>query len=171
MKQAVLITGFNNWGKTWTIEHIFNRHRFWQYWTYAPANPSLTTRFTVEPHSNDDFHGQDWVNAVQQRIDNSPDGGQNLFSALCPSMEPTNNFINLLSQPTFTNYNIIHLFLLEFKWEHHARLILPDVLSQAATLPNINTIVINADARHTTMANRWTAKINQVMNELSLLFP
>ena len=100
MKQAVFITGFNNWGKTSIIQHLFDdRIRFFQEWDYRITG--VNANFTVETHSNDDFWGQSWSDKVQERLDNESKPDLDLFTALCPTMHDNNNFVELLSNAPF----------------------------------------------------------------------
>lgn len=171
MRQAFFIAGFNNWGKTTIIEDLFNsRRQYRQGWTYRITGVNFNNEFTVETHSNDDYTGQSWVDHVQERIDNSPDNGENLFTALCPSMESHNNFLTLLSQPTFSTYDRLHIFLIEYKWEHHARLIINNIVNTGRNIPNVNFIVINADQNLTTETQRRGAKVSQIRQELNRIF-
>lgn len=169
MKQAVFITGFNNWGKTRIIQHFFNRERFYQSWPYGIAG--INANFTVESHSNDDWWGQNWVDHVQERIDNETSNDLNLFTALCPTIHDNNNFVDLLSSLPFTSYDQLHIFLVEFKWEHHARLMIDNIINAGRGIPNVNFIIINADQNLTNDQARWDAKESQIRRELQRLFP
>mgnify|MGYP000034032272 FL=1 len=168
MKQAVFITGFNNWGKTRIIEHLFRRRRFHNGWYFAI--PGINANFTVESHSNDDW-GSAWPVRVQNRINREPISDLNLFTALCPTMDINNNFVNLLSNPPFTAYDKLHIILIEYKWEHHAKLIINNITTAGANIPNVNFITINADQNQLTDQSRWQAKTSQIRQELGILFP
>ncbi len=171
MRQASFITGFNNWGKTSIIQDLFGgRLRYLQGWKYRISDVNFNTEFTVETHSNDDYSGQNWVDIIQERIDNSDNNGENIFVALCPSLEAGNNFITLLSQPTFANYDRLNIFLIEYKWEHHAKLIIENIINSAKHIQNINFIVINADKNLTNDNDRYNAKIDQIKNILNTLY-
>jgi hypothetical protein len=171
MKQAVFITGFNNWGKSEIIFSLFgNRRKYYQGWTYPLSEVNFNTEFTVESHSNDDWWGQNWLDHVQERIDNSPDNGQNLFTALCPTLHETNNFIELLTSPLFAKYDKLHIFLIEHKYEHHAKLMIDKIISVGQQIPNVNFIVINADQNLINDDDRKTAKHGQIRQELNNIF-
>ena len=170
MKEAVLITGFNNWGKTTLIQNLFgNQTRFWQGYLYIMSGVAFANQFTVETHSNDDYWGQDWINKIEARINNSPDNGQYLCTALCPTLHNNNNFIDLLQQPVFAAYAKLHIFLIEYKWEHHAKLLIPNIIS-SGLIDNTNFITINADQNETNDDTRWNLKTNQIRDELNQIF-
>jgi len=171
MRQAFFITGFNNWGKSTIIADLFNsRKRFLQGYLYSIRGVNFNTQFTVQSQSNDDLWGQNYVNKVTERINRAPDGGQNLFSALCPSLETTNDFVQILTNPPFTTYDRLYVFLIEFKWEHHARLIINNILQSGHQINNVNFIVINADQSLTDDTQRYDAKIGQIRQELNNIF-
>jgi hypothetical protein len=170
MRQAVFITGFNNWGKSTIIFDLFNRSRFFNGWTYPINRAPFNTLFTVQTQSNDDLWGQAYVTRVIERIEFATDRGENLFSALCPSMENTNNFVSILSAHPFTTYDRLHIFLIEFKWEHHARLIIDNIRQSGQGIPNVNFIVIEADRDLANDDDRYNAKIAQIRAELNNIF-
>jgi len=172
MRKVVFITGFNNWGKTTIIQDLFNnRTRFYHGWTYPMTGVNFVTQFTVESHSNDDYWGQGWNDLVNTRINNSPDNGQNLITAICPTLHTNNDFRNLLASPPFDTYDQLYLFLIEYKWEHHAKLIIENIRNSGQAVPNINFIVIDADRNFLTDADRFQAKMNQIRQELNNIFP
>ena len=170
MKQAVFITGFNNWGKTSIIQHLFDgRTRFFQGWDYDITG--INGNFTVETHSNDDFWGQGWSERVQERISNETKPDLNLFTALCPTLHTNNNFVDLLSDALFTSYDRLHLFLIVYKWEHHAKLMIDNIINAGSRIPRVNFIIINADENLTTDTEKWDAKTAQIFQELTRIFP
>ncbi|MDP3146016.1 MAG: hypothetical protein Q8T03_13455 [Bacteroidota bacterium] len=170
MKQAVFITGFNNWGKTSIIQHLFNgRMNYYQGWTYRING--VNSDFTVETHSNDDYWGQNWSDQVIKRLNNAPANGQNLFTALCPTMHSNNNFVDLLNSPPFDVYDKKHIFLIEYKWEHHAKLLIDNIKREGSRIANANFITIDADSSFTNDLDRFNAKTNQILSELTKLFP
>jgi len=169
MKQAVFITGFNNWGKSRLIKHFFGQTRFHQGEDYSIAG--VNAKFTVGSQSNDDHWGQFWTNKIQERLDNEPLPDLNLFSALCPTMHDNNNFVTLLSNPPFDRYDKLHIFLIEYKWEHHAKLIIDNIVNAGRAVPNVNFIRIDADQSQTTDQTRWDAKTQQIIQELKKIFP
>ncbi|MEI6089385.1 MAG: hypothetical protein WCR42_02945 [bacterium] len=168
MKQAVFIGGFNKWGKTTIIFDLFGRYRF-NYGQIYPIS-GLNTKFTVETHSNDDFSEQKWLNLVQKRIDTSPDDGQNLFTTLCLTLHKDFNFVDLLNNPPFSNYDKLHIFLIEYKYERHAKLMIDQIISDGQNLHNANFITINADQDFIIDSERRNAKLGQIREKLLEIF-
>ena len=146
-----------------------DRIRFFQEWDYRITG--VNANFTVETHSNDDFWGQSWSDKVQERLDNESKPDLDLFTALCPTMHDNNNFVELLSNAPFTSYHKLHIFLIEYKWEHHAKLIIDNIVNAGSRIPNVNFITINADQNQTTDDARWNAKTAQILQELTRIFP
>lgn len=171
MRQATFITGFNNWGKTTIIQSLFNnRHRYYYGARYTINGVNVNTEFTVESHSNDDYWGYPWIELLEGRINRSPDNGENLFSALCPTLEDENNFVELLSNRIFQTYDRLNIFLIEYKWEHNAKLIIENIEEQGQLISNVNFIRINADENLNLDGERRNAKLQQIQAELQLLF-
>jgi 2C-methyl-D-erythritol 2,4-cyclodiphosphate synthase len=170
MKQAVFITGFNNWGKSCIIGDLFDRSHFYHKRTYPIIGVNFETQFTVETHSNDDWWGQKWIDKIFERIGNSPDNGKNLLTALCPTMHENNNFIYLLSKPPFADYDKLHIFLIEYKFEHHAKLMIDNIITVGQHIPNANFIIINADQNFVNDTERRKAKLGQIRKELNKIF-
>jgi hypothetical protein len=171
MRRAVFITGFNNWGKTTIIQDLFgNRKKFFYGERYKIQHVAFTTEFTVESQSNDDLWGHSWVTKVQHRINKSPDNGENLVTALCPTMHNGNNFVDLLTTPTFSSYDRLHIVLIEYKMEHHAKLLVDNILKDAQAIPNANFIVINHDQNSLLDNERRVNKMEQIRAELGSIF-
>lgn len=183
-KNAVFVMGFNNWGKSTLIRELFNRHNFSHGATYPLHNVNFKTEFTVESHSNDDDWGNDWLDRLTERIGNSPDNGENLFSALCPTMHNDNSFVNLLTQRDYAErkkphivkpnplygYSNLYILMVEYKWEHHAKLILSNIEQAGSAIPNTHFIPINRDNGITNDAQRLVAKLSQIRDELNRIF-
>jgi len=169
MNQAIFITGFNNWGKTTIIQNLFSGQTRFSY-GHPYSIPGINTQFTVESHSNDDYIGNAWVQRIDDRMRAAHPNAQNLFTALCPSMEKDNRFIDLLKKPVFGDFNILYLFLIEYKWEHHTKLIVQNIAREASKLPAIKVIRINADANEENEELRLKIKLNQINGELVKIF-
>ncbi|HXA02362.1 MAG TPA: hypothetical protein VNW99_10265 [Cytophagaceae bacterium] len=170
MRKAIFITGFNNWGKTTIINELFNRNRYDYGWPYRIKGVDFNTEFTVEAHSNYDYPGQGWMDQIMRRIDRSLDNGQNLFTALYPTLDNGNNFTNLLQLSPFSTYDRLYIFLIENKWEHHAKLKINNIIQASQDIPNATFITINADQNLISDQDRRNAKINQIRNELNNIF-
>ncbi len=170
MKQAIFITGFNNWGKTSLIYNLFNNRNRYQYGRLYTIK-GINANFTVESHSNDDYWGQSWIDLIERRVNAEQHQDLNLLTALCPTIHDNNNFINLLQKPVFSTYKKLNVILIEYKYEHHAKLIIPNIISAGQAVPNINFITINADQNLPTDILRWPAKTKQLWQEIANLFP
>lgn len=171
MRRAFFITGFNNWGKSTIISDLFNnKKRFLYGYLYSISGVNFNAQFTVQSQSNDDLWEQGYIDRINERIRTAPDGGQNLFSALCPTMETTNNFVRILTNPPFTTYDHLYIFLIEFKWEHHARLSINNIQQAGRQIPNVSFIVINDDQSLLDDNDRYIAKMRQIRRELNIIF-
>lgn len=168
MRKAIFIAGFNNWGKTTTIYQLFGGKRFLYGKPYTIAG--INARFTVESHSNDDLWGESWRALVTRRIEQESEADLHLFTALCPTIHEGNDFSVLLSQPPFDRYGELHILLLEFKFDHHARLMIDNITRAGAGIPNVHFHVINADASFTDIVERANARLVQVMDVLREIF-
>ena len=170
MQQAIFITGFNNWGKTRIISDLFGRRsNFGSGRTYRLTETSVGDPFAVDSHSNDDFLGNRWIDErIQRRMVAVPP--VSLITALCPSIEPGNHFVELLSNPLFSQFEKLHIFLIEHKWEYHAHLDIPEVIKVARTIPTVNIVTINADAGISRVDERHIAKMAQIRREIELIF-
>lgn len=143
MRQAFFITGFNNWGKSTIIKDLFSgRSRFYRGVTYPMIGMGTPPEFTVQSQSNDDLGCDGWVDRILEKLDVAPDGGENLLSAMCPSLEHRNNFIDFLTRPPFDSYDKLHIFLLEYKWELHARLMIENIMAAGGAIPNVNLLLL-----------------------------
>ncbi len=131
MRRAILLTGFNNWGKTTHIINLFsneNRQRQRFHFGHHYTIQGVHASFTVETHSNDDFGQKQYIEALENRIKESDDRGKNLFGAFCPTRwqrsprGKTNDCLEILGHPPLSRYDEVYLFYLRFKWDHHAEL-------------------------------------------------
>lgn len=169
MRQAILITGFSNWGKSTVIYDLFGKKYYKKdKLHYIDALPAIG--FTVETHSNDDYVGENWLWQLDNKIKLSPDKGKNLLSAFCPSLEERNHFPTLLSSPTFKPYSKIHLFLMEYKWEHHAKLLIDNIEASCKGLKNVSIVVINTDKDIADANARTQAKSRKIKEELRRIY-
>jgi len=157
-KKAIFITGFNNWGKSTIIENLFNRRYYYYNRTYPLHEVEIEIEFTVETHSNDDYIGERWLELIENRINNSPNNGQHLFTALCPSMERDNNFVNLLNSQLLREYKK-YIFLIEYKWDLHPKLITKNIIRLNDDIDNAQFFVINS--------RMMPGKINQLISQFN----
>jgi hypothetical protein len=168
MKRAILLTGFNNWGKTTHIYNLFGRSRFYMGSTYSITG--VNAAFTVESHSNDDYNEDGFVNAVNARIDASPDHGKNLFLAFCPTRENDNDSKRILTKKPFNNYAEIHVVLLKNKWDFHAQLRESEIHAYLSSISNVRLFTVDADNNQTTDGLRSTSRETQVLSYLQSIY-
>ena len=170
MKRAILLTGFNNWGKTTHIYSLFARKVFYKNAIYSIQN--VNASFIVESHSNDDLGEFRFIDLIKERITTVPNGNnQNIFCAFCPAREPTNDSARILANPPFSQFDEIHLLILKYKWDWHAELRIADLRGYLAGIRNVSLTVIDADQTQTTDQNRKLAREGQIMRYLQVLFP
>ena len=137
MTRAILLTGFNNWGKTRHIYSLFNQGRFYKGKPYAIAG--VNTMFTVESHSNDDYDEADFIDTIKEKMKLAPANGKDLFCAFCPSRETTNESRRILQTNPFTKFDDIHLLLLRYKWDFHAELRIADIKKYGSSLNSVGS--------------------------------
>lgn len=169
MRRAILLTGFNNWGKTTHICSLFNRSRFYFGSTYSIAG--VNASFTVESHSNDDYSATRYIDVLLERINRSPDNGENLFCPLCPSREAANDSRSILTQLPLSKYGEVYLFYLKFKWDHHAELRIKDIQKHLVGINSIREFVVDADSNLNGDSNRSNAREGQIISKLQQIFP
>lgn len=170
MRKAIFIVGFNNWGKTTLITELFNgQQKFYYAYDYQIPGVSAPNRFMVQSQSNDDV-GLNFINQVSRRIDDTAPRTPDLFAALCPSMEPNNNFTTIITDPTFDVFDEFHFFLIRYKWEHHAMLLTDEIIATCGRLrPRMHFYII--DEGSIPVDDRLTEKLNQIKQHLNIIYP
>ena len=170
MRQALIIAGFNNWGKSTIISDLFaDREKFSYSRSYPMHAVTFNHTFIVQSQSNDDLTSMTYLDQISRRVAGTRDSGQNLIAALCPSLDERNNFSEVLSSPPFTTYDRLYLFLIEYKWDHHARLMINNIREAGQRIPNINFVIIDADRDLTDDHQRYQAKMEQIRRELTAI--
>lgn len=168
IRKAIFIAGFENWGKTSVICQLFDRQNFLFGWHYAIDD--IDARFTVDSHSNDDLGGERWLELITRRIKQETEADLHLISAICPTVHVSNDFCKLLSQSPFGVYQELHILLLEFKFDHHARLMVDNIIQTGGAIPNVHFHVINADAPFTDIVEKSNARLVQILNVIGEIF-
>jgi hypothetical protein len=147
-KTAILICGFQNWGKSSTIQELFGQERFFRGSTYQIEGvPGI--EFLVESKSNDDYGFQPYIDAIKDRIAQCPNKGKNILAAFCPTREEDENESDKILSGVFKSYDV-HLMCLEYKWDGHAKLLLNDIQQYYSSLKNVQLVKIgskNPDTR------------------------
>lgn len=165
MKKAILLTGFNNWGKTWHLRNLFfngKRHNFMSANVYQI--PKVNADFQVQPASNDDLNEQKYIAEIYKRAKK-----QNLFAAFCPTREPNNNSYRILTSLPLSGYEV-YFFLLKYKWDHHAELRIPDIRKHLRGIKKVHFVTIDADAKIAGDAQRAQARETQIITQLQRIF-
>lgn len=168
MKRAILLTGFNNWGKTTHIYSMFGRSRFYLGSTYSI--PGVNGQFTVESRSNDDFGEDRFVKAIKDRIAHSPSGEKDIFCAFCPTRDDYNDSRRILRGKPFSGFDEIHLLLLKYKWDFHAELRIQEIRDYLSPVANVQFFVVDADAHQTTDVLRSKTREQQIVSYLMHLY-
>ena len=166
IRRANFIVGFSNWGKTTLVNELFGRKRYYYDKTYRLAG--IPAQFVVQSQSNDDL-GSAFVKRVEIRLTNTASLKPDLFAALCPAMDHWNNYIEILQNDVFNDFDEFNLFLIKYKWEHHAELRIKDIENSCKHISGINCIVIDAD-QNLPVQQRLAAKRDQVIRELALIY-
>jgi len=167
MGKAILITGFHSWGKTTLIYELFQQRRFNLDFTYPIAN--VNAQFVVESHSNDDDTEDNYVARLQERMRRAPGRNNDLLCALCPTRERNNDSNRILQHHLFEQFDDIYLFVLKFKWDHHAKLTMPTLQTYFKN-SRVNIVVIDADTNVEGDQERLAARHQQTLHELSNIF-
>jgi len=169
MKRAILLTGFNNWGKTTHIYNMFGRTRFYQGSTYSI--PGVNASFTVESHSNDDVGEVRFVKTVKSKISKAPQRANDIFCAFCPTRERGNDSRRILSGKPFSSFDEIHLLLLKYKWDFHAELRIKEIEAHLSLVSNMRFFTVAADVAHSSDAQRCQAREAQIVSYLQRVYP
>lgn len=168
MRRANFIVGFNSWGKTTIINQLFGQFRFYYHLTYQLDGLNNPMRFVVQSQSNDDI-GQLLIDRIKIRLNKTKKEKPDIFATLCPSMEQYNDFGQILQDNVFSDFEEINLFLLKYKWEHHAELMIDEIKNSLRGQRRINFITINAD-NGLPLQQRTNAKLTQIRNELTNIY-
>ena len=126
MRKIFLLTGFQNWGKTWLIKELFSCKRFSKNTLHAFGGAS----FCVMPQSNDDLGKDGYERAYHDRIHALRKAGTEpayIFAAFCPTKETSNQSADII-RDLYSKDEIV-LIPIEHKWCNHAKL-KPDELEQ-----------------------------------------
>lgn len=142
MCKAILICGFNNWGKSTVIRELTNCKSFYNTSKYVIGINNQNFEFLVKQQSNDDLIGEDWIELLEKLFKINNTGVKNLLSSICPSKEDKNDFVELLNNKFFDKFSEVHLILLKYKWEMNAMLIPENIIKYIGNNPKIITHLI-----------------------------
>jgi hypothetical protein len=170
-RRAILITGFNNWGKSTHIQMLFNGQTKFFDKLYKPYDKSINVSFTVESHSNDDVGEQPFIDLIQKRLKNSPTQTADLLCAFCPTRESKNDSGKILLNPAFSVFSEIHLLLLKYKWDWHAELRIEKIWAYLQSDSRVRFTTIDADKHCARDSERCNARDAQIRSYLRELYP
>jgi len=131
MRRAHLITGFTSWGKSFMIHELMGRNphgrpAYGMDRTYQMPFIAIPQAFVVQSQSNDDLDSE-FLERIERRLANTEDERPDLLVALCPAREPRESMVTIMGDPLWRRFDEFHFYLLEYKWDGQAKLILPAV--------------------------------------------
>lgn len=165
MRKAILIVGFNNWGKSTIVYNLFDVKQIRSRNTYEIRD--IGVKFAVQVYSNDDWNQNRYITALNEPTKSS---AQNLLAAFCPTREPHNDSRVILTSSSLSRYNEIHLFYLRFKWDHHAELRTREIRQYFQGINNLHHFDIDADEHILDDSQRLAARVNQIITRLRLIY-
>jgi len=116
LRTVILLSGFNNWGKTYLLSEYFGVDRF-----YAG---NLYKGFWVLPGSNDDVGYKGYLKQYEKHLAAYAKKGQIpprlIISAFCPTREPNNESMKLIK--ALFSRDKVFVIPIVHKWCGHARL-------------------------------------------------
>jgi hypothetical protein len=171
-RRAILITGFGSWGKSRHIKDLFGLKRF-EHRKHTPRDTTINAQFLVESRSNDDVGHDDFIFNVSERYRrvSVADRKTDLIAAFCPSREDRNNALTVLASKPFERFDEIHVLLLQYKWDWHAELRLPEVKRFLKADPRVVFHVIDHDSAHRSDSDRLDARDQAIRAYLRKLYP
>ena len=170
-RRAILITGFNNWGKSTHISMLFDGRKRFSDGPHSSSDTRIHSSFTVESRSNDDVGQQQFIDRVQQRLTNAPSQITDLLCAFCPTREIANDSLQILQSTPFSVFDEIHVILLKYKWDWQAELRITEIQTYLQADKRVKFTIVDADAQHTTDLARLNARDDQIRTYLYGVYP
>jgi hypothetical protein len=169
MNNIFFVLGFNNWGKSTIIRSLFpNVFRFDPRMPRSLIHHPDVSLF-VQQASNDDLGIVDFLRTLNNLTRNaSANGTADVLTAICPSMEPNNQFANVFADPTVQSFKNVHLIFLEYKWEGHAKLLIQEVKNTltGAGVEWASEIILS-DRISTDDESAWNMKIHNLSDYIA----
>ncbi len=141
MRKVFLLTGFNNWGKSYLIEELFNgRKRFYHDKLYSYSG----FKFCVQSQSNDDFGQKGYENIIEKRLNRLAKAKldpSHIFTAFCPTKEPRNDSAAIISK--LYSSDEVNIIAIEHKWCLHAKLKIKELQDYYSNLSNVSIHVLS----------------------------
>ena len=166
MRRANFIVGFHSWGKSTIIKKLFEQQNFYYHLPYNIRD--IPVQFIVQSVSNDDI-GKRIIEDISSRLNKTKEKRLDIFATLCPSIEDDNDFRQILQNRIFRDFGQFNLFLIRYKWDHHAELMIDNIKKSFKGLSKIKCIVIDAD-KGLSMNRRLDAKVNQIRTQLNSIY-
>jgi hypothetical protein len=142
MRKVFLLTGFNNWGKTYLITELFKRKRFSKDELYLYNNSGH--KFCVQSQSNDDLGRDRYENIIEERLRALSTVGKkpsHIFTAFCPTKEPNNDSSEIIK--SLFGKDEVHILAIEYKWCLHAKLDITQIKNYYSNLKNVKVHVLS----------------------------
>lgn len=136
MRKVFLLTGFNNWGKTWLIKELFYPHKSFRKDTLYNFEEYS---FCVMPQSNDDLGKDRYEKAYRERMGALKKTGvkpKYILSAFCPTKEPRNQSGDIIRN-LYSKDQVV-LIPIEYKWCGHAKLQLNEIARHYSAFTNFS---------------------------------
>jgi hypothetical protein len=151
---------------------LFGLQRF-VHRTFRPLDPLINGEFLVESRSNDDVGHTAFINNIAERYRRAgpKHKGVDLIAAFCPAREARNDCLHVLQSRSFQRFDEVHVVLLQYKWDWHAELRLPEVKRYLRQDRRVTFHLIDHDKAVTTDAARLAARDNAVRAYLRRLYP
>ncbi|HAN37492.1 MAG TPA: hypothetical protein DCQ29_01200 [Chitinophagaceae bacterium] len=161
MRKANFIVGFSNWGKSYLINHLYGKTIFHNSNLHHLDNSNIKQGFIVHPQSNDDL-GRDYIIQIDKRLKVYKPQRADLFSTICPATEKRYNWLEIIQDKRIDSFKEFNLFLLKYKWDHHAELKIEEVKASLGENENINYYIIDQGERCELTA-RLEVKLQQII--------
>ena len=151
---------------------LFGKTRFY-HTLHTPADPPINGSFLVESRSNDDVGELKFIGNVRDRYAKADarDRKADLIAAFCPTRGRDNDSFRILQSKPFSNFDEIHVLLLQYKLDWHAELRLPEVDACVKQDSRVKTFVIDQDKTFTTDQDRIAARDAAIRDHLKRYYP
>lgn len=141
MRTVFLLTGFQNWGKTYLLYKAFQKGAFFSHVLHECGGRN----FCVIPQSNDDLGKEGFEDRVDEKLDELLKAGikpDYIVAAFCPTRETKNNSYEIIKEK-FKGDHVV-LVPIEYKWCGHAKLQLDEIKKYYSTLHNVRIAPLTA---------------------------
>jgi hypothetical protein len=141
MRTVFLLTGFQNWGKTYLLYKAFKKERFSHHILHKCGN----RKFCVVPQSNDDLGRKGFEEKVDEILAELAKFGRKpefIVAAFCPTRELKNNSFEII-QKKFKDDRVV-LVPIEYKWCGNAKLQQEDLKEYYSGISNFHFAPLTA---------------------------